>query len=419
MSELRYKPTLENIAKAKLRIKDVVVETPSQYNHNLSTLFGANVLLKREDLQIVHSYKIRGAYNMISSLSDGERGAGVVCASAGNHAQGVAYACSRLQIQGKIFMPTTTPKQKVDQVKLFGEKWIEVILVGDTYDDANISAVEDCRLRSATFVPPFDDPLIIEGQATVAEEILRQVEDKLDYIFVPIGGGGLASGLASYFSYLSPDTKIIGVEPLGAPAMKRSFEEGKVVTLDKIDKFVDGAAVKRVGDVTFDICKDLIDDIVLVDEGEVCVNIRTLYNRDAMVVEPAGALSITALEHYKDKIKGKNVLCVVSGSNNDITRSQEIEERAAIYQELKHYFVLDLPQRAGALREFLVDVLTPSMDITHFEYSRKSYRSKGPAVIGIELKDKADKDLLFSRLDSFGLSYLYINDNLNMFHLLI
>lgn len=418
MSE-KYMPSVEAVIRAKATIREVVMETPLQKNLNLSRQYNSNIQLKREDLQQVHSYKIRGAFNKISSISNEDRKKGVICASAGNHAQGVAYACSFLKIKGTIFMPATTPLQKIDQVKMFGEEWINIEIEGDTFDDAQDAAHVAAKENGAIFIPPFDDKLIIEGQATIAEEILRQTHEPIDYLFLPIGGGGLAAGVSAYFSYISPKTKIIGVEPLGAPAMKTSIAQGKNVRLESIDKFVDGAAVMKCGDLTFEICKDLINDIVLVHEGEICADILTLYNRDALIVEPAGTLSISALSQYKDEIKGKNVVCVVSGSNNDITRTQEIRERAMVHQGLKHYFILELPQRAGALKDFLVNVLTDTMDITHFEYSKKSYRAKGPVVIGIELKDMAEKDILFERLDASGMKYQYINDRLEMYHVLI
>lgn len=418
MSE-KYMPSVEAVIRAKATIREVILETPLQKNINLSRQYGANILLKREDLQQVHSYKIRGAFNKISSLNADDRKKGVICASAGNHAQGVAYACSFLKIKGTIYMPATTPLQKIDQVKMFGEEWITIEIEGDTFDDAQDAAHRAAEKSGAIFIPPFDDKLIIEGQATIAEEILRQTNEAIDYLFLPIGGGGLAAGISAYFSYLSPKTKIIGVEPLGAPAMKTSIKEGKNVRLDKIDKFVDGAAVMKCGDLTYDICKDLISDIVLVPEGEICADILTLYNRDALIVEPAGTLSISALSQYKEEIKGKQVVCVVSGSNNDITRTQEIRERAMVHQGLKHYFIIELPQRAGALKDFLIDVLTPTMDITHFEYSKKSYRAKGPVVIGIELTDAAEKDVLFERLDNSDMKYHYINDRLELYHVLV
>ena len=320
MTEKNYFPKLQDISKAKITLAEVVTPTPLNKDMHLSNKYGADVLLKREDLQIVRSYKIRGAYNKIKSLKKEELANGVVCASAGNHAQGVTLSCKMLNIKGSIFMPTTTPKQKIEQVKMFGNGCIEIIIEGDTFDDSNRQAIEYAKRENKTFIPPFNDPKIIEGQATIGMEIMQEVKQKVDYIFIPIGGGGLASGIGSYFKQISPDTKIIGVEPAGAAGMKLSLEKGEVTALEKVDKFVDGAAVQRVGELTFNICKEVLDDIIVVPEGAICTTILELYNKSAMVVEPAGALSVSALRFYADKIKGKNVVCIISGSNNDITR---------------------------------------------------------------------------------------------------
>lgn len=414
-----YKPQVSQIEEASHRLKSVVVATPLVVNINLSDTYGANILLKREDLQLVRSYKIRGAYNKIKSLATDELKNGVVCASAGNHAQGVAYSCNKLGIKGTIFMPSPTPSQKIKQVKMFGKEFVEIILSGDTYDDAFKKSQEFCEQNHATFIHAFDDKKVIEGQATLGLEILNDVKNKIDYIFVPIGGGGLASGLSTLFKELSPETKIIGVEPEGAPAMKVSMEKGKIVELEKIDKFIDGAAVQRVGNLTFPICKELLDDIITVPEGAVFTTILKLYNEDAIVVEPAGALSITALEYYKDKIKSKNIVCIVSGSNNDITRTEEIKERSMLFEGLKHYFIVRFPQRAGALREFLSEVLGPEDDITHFEYSKKNSRERGPAVIGIEVKKKEDFFSLIKRMDEKQIVYEYLNDNPDLFQFIV
>ena len=401
----KYFPKIEDITQARIRLKDVILHTPLQQNLNLSEQFGANIMLKREDLQLVRSYKLRGAYNKIAHLPKEVLKKGVVCASAGNHAQGVAYSCSKLGIFGKIYMPATTPKQKIRQVKMFGKDTIEVDLKGDTYDDAYNLAVEDCRKNGMTFIHPFDDREIIEGQGTVAIEILQDTKEPIDYLFVPIGGGGLAAGLGAYFKQVSPQTKIIGVEPEGAPSMLRSLEAGEVVTLEKIDKFVDGAAVQRVGDLTFEICRQVVDQIQTVPEGKICTKILELYNRDAIVIEPAGALSVAALDFFRDEIKGKNVVCIVSGSNNDITRTEEIKERSLLYEGLKHYFIVRFPQRAGALRTFVDIVLGPNDDITYFEYSKKTNREKGPAVIGIEVQQKEDFNGLIRRMEENGFVY--------------
>jgi len=414
-----YFPKIKDITQARIRLKDVILHTPLQHNLNLSEEFGANVMLKREDLQLVRSYKLRGAYNKIAHLSEAEMKKGVVCASAGNHAQGVAYSCSKLGIFGKIYMPATTPKQKIRQVEMFGKENIEVDLKGDTYDDSYTLAVEDCRKNDMTFIHPFDDSEIIEGQGTVAIEILQDTKDPIDFLFIPIGGGGLAAGVGAYFKQLSPHTKIIGVEPEGAPSMLRSVEAGKVITLEKIDKFVDGAAVQRVGDLTFEICREVVDKIQTVPEGKICTKILELYNRDAIVIEPAGALSVAALDFFRDEIKGKNVVCIVSGSNNDITRTEEIKERSLLYEGLKHYFIVRFPQRAGALRTFVDIVLGPNDDITYFEYSKKTNREKGPAVIGIELQQKEDYAGLLRRMEENGFVYEYLNEKPDLFQFLI
>ncbi len=415
----KYYPNLKDITQAKLVLNSVVKSTPLMNNLNLSARYQANVFLKREDLQVVRSYKIRGAYNKISGLSAEERTRGVVCASAGNHAQGVAYSCQLLGIQGKIYMPTTTPKQKITQVKMFGKDKIEVVLVGDTYDAASVAAHQNSEETGMVYVHPFDDPQIIEGQATVGVEILQDFTGTIDYLFLPIGGGGLAAGVGGYFKQISPTTKIIGVEPAGAPSMKTSLANGQVTTLKDIDKFIDGAAVQRVGDITFEVCKLVVDDIVTVPEGKVCTTILELYNQDAIVVEPAGALAITALEFYQEQIKGKNVVCIVSGSNNDITRTEEIKERSLLYEGLKHYFIVRFPQRAGALRDFVDKVLGPNDDITMFEYSKKTNRENGPALIGIELQDKEDYPGLLARMEENGFVFEYINDRPDLFQLLI
>ena len=416
---MSYFPALKDIAEAKLTLNAITGSTPLMQNMHLSEKLGANVLLKREDLQIVRSYKIRGAYNKIRSLTEKELRAGVVCASAGNHAQGVALSCQKLGIEGTIFMPTTTPKQKIEQVRMFGKENIGIVLTGDTFDASNDEAVAYAEREHKCFIPPFDDEKIIEGQATIGVEVMQDAPGHIDYIFLPIGGGGLAAGVGSYFKQMSPDTKVIGVEPAGAASMKASLEAGKILTLGDIDKFVDGAAVKRPGTLTFDICKKVLDDIVVVPEGKVCTTILELYNKSAIVVEPAGALSIAALDFYADRIKGKNVVCVVSGSNNDITRTEEIKERSLLYEGLKHYFVIRFPQRSGALLTFVQQVLGEHDDITHFTYSKKNNREQGPALIGIELQDKNDLQPLIERMKQHGFVYEYLNNSPDLFQFII
>lgn len=414
-----YFPNIEDIVRANIKLKSFIDHTPLMLNHNLSNKFKANVWLKREDLQIVRSYKIRGAYNKISSLSEEERERGVVCASAGNHAQGVAFSCNAMKIKGKIFMPVTTPGQKIKQVKMFGKEYTEIVLVGDTFDEAFNEAVKDCKENNMVFVPPFNDEKVIEGQGTVALEILEQTDAKIDYIFVPIGGGGLASGVGAYIKRLSPDTKVIGVEPSGAPTMKTAVEQDHIVTLQHINKFVDGAAVQTAGQLTFEICKQVIDDFVLVPEGKVCTEILRLYNEDAVVAEPAGALSLSALDFYKDKIEGKNVVCIVSGGNNDLTRIEETKERSLLYEGYKHYFLIEFAQRAGALKDFVLEVMGPDDDIALFEYSKKNSRGKGPALVGIEVKNPDDINRLKANMDRKGITYQYLNDRSDLFQYLI
>lgn len=411
-------PNLDNIFQAAERLRKVAIHTPLQPNLNLSERFDANIFLKREDLQIVRSYKIRGAYNKMAQMPPETTAKGVVCASAGNHAQGVAYACRLMKIKGTIFMPTTTPNQKIKQVKMFGKEMIDVRLVGDTFDDAFAASIAFCKETEATFVHPFDDLQVIEGQGTIGLEIFKDADVKIDYLLLAIGGGGLASGVSTVFRQLSPHTKIIGIEPEGAPAMQKSLETGNIVTLEKVDKFVDGAAVKRVGELTFEVCHKNLERILLVPEGKVCSTILQLYNEEAIVAEPAGALTIAALDLIKDEIRGKNVVCLVSGGNNDITRTEEIKERSLLYEGLKHYFIIRFPQRAGALREFLT-ALGPDDDITHFEYVKKTSREQGPALVGIELKNKEEFQPLLARMELTRIPYEYINDRQDLFQFLV
>lgn len=411
--------SIENIYKAKVRLKNIAIRTPLMSNLNWSEKYGCNMYFKREDLQVVRSYKIRGAYNKMCTLSQEALDKGIVCASAGNHAQGVALACKLLNVKGTIFMPSVTPKQKVSKVKFFGRENVEVVLTGDTYDASYQAAKEYTEGYDKTFIHPFDNEFVIEGQATVGLEIIEDCDLPIDYVFVAIGGGGLVAGLGSYFKQISPKTKIIGVEPLGAPAMYESIKQGKVVALDHIDTFVDGAAVKKVGETTFLIAQKVLDDIILVPEGKVCTTILQLYNEEAIVAEPAGAITIAALDFYQDKIKGKNVVCIISGGNNDITRMEEIKERSMLYEGLKHYFIIDFPQRAGALREFLNQVLTPSNDITHFQYIKKQNRETGPAVVGIELKEKSEYEGLINRMIEHNIRFQTLNDNPRLYELLV
>ena len=419
MEQTKYFPTVEAIEKASGVLEEILTPTPFQKNNNLSDIYGAEVYLKREDLQMVRSYKIRGAYNKIRSIDPENMKNGIVCASAGNHAQGVAFSCSKLQIMGSIFMPVTTPKQKIEQVRMFGREYIEIVLTGDTFDAANSAAIEFAKENNKTFIPPFDDPKVMEGQGTIGLEILKQTEAPLDYIFVPIGGGGLASGLGSYIKQMSPSTKVIGVEPAGAPCMKAAIDNGGVIKLAEIDKFVDGAAVQQAGLFTYEVCKQVLDDIVVVPEGAVCTTIIHMYNKSAIVVEPAGALAVAALKQYKDQIKGKRVACIVSGSNNDITRMEEIREKSLLHEGLKHYFIVNFPQKSGAILSFIQNVIGSSADLVHIQYIKKTNKNFGPALIGIELASKDDFEPFLSRMKENGFAYEYINENNQLFEILI
>jgi threonine dehydratase len=393
---------------------------PLQENENLSGKYECKVLLKREDLQLGRSYKIRGAFNKISSLNEEERKKGVVCASAGNHAQGVALSCAKLQIKGTIFMPKTAPQQKVDKVRQFGREFTDIILVGDTFDDAFAEAKIHEKESGKIFIPPFDDEKIIEGQATVGKEIYEQENGQIDYLFIPIGGGGLSSGVGSYFKQVSPETKIIGVEPLGAASMKLSFEKGAVTRFENLDKFVDGAAVATVGQLNFEICKEVLDDICVVAEGKTCTIILQMYNDDAIVVEPSGALSIAALDQYKEEIKGKTVVCIVSGGNNDITRMEEIKERSMLFEGLKHYFIVNFPRRAGSFKDFVNNILGPNDEISFFEFnSKKTSGDTVPGMIGVELLDRKDLAPILQRLQEQGFSYELLNNNKMLFDYLV
>ncbi len=419
MSEEKYFPSTDDIQTAAGVLGEILQPTPMMRNDNLSAKYGAEIYLKREDLQMVRSYKIRGAYNKIRSLSPDVLKYGIVCASAGNHAQGVAFSCNKLRIMGSIYMPTTTPKQKIEQVKMFGREYIDIVLTGDTFDAANNAAIEYAQKSGKTFIPPFDDPKIIEGQGTIGLEMAQQCKEPLDYVFIPIGGGGLASGVGAYLRQVWPGVKLIGVEPAGAACMKTAIEKGGVVELEHIDKFVDGAAVKKAGEYTFEVCRQVLDDIVAVPEGAVCSMIIEMYNKSAIVVEPAGALATAALRFYADKIRDKRVGCIVSGSNNDITRMEEIREKSLLYEGLKHYFIISFPQKSGAILSFVRDVIGPTDDLVYIQYIKKTNKEEGPALIGIEVASKEDYLALMKRMDAHHIAYEYINENNKLFEILI
>jgi threonine dehydratase len=400
------------------RLKDVVKHTPLEYNERLSEKYECKIYLKREDLQIVRSYKLRGAYNLIAQLSQEQLDKGVVCASAGNHAQGVAYSCKKKGIKGIIYMPEITPKQKVKQTEMFGNGNVELVLTGDTFDDCLREALIYTKEHDVEFIPPFDDYRTIEGQGTVGVEVLQDLPH-FDVAIMPIGGGGLAAGMGTYLKQKLPNITLIGVEPEGAPSMLTSITNGENTALTEIDRFVDGAAVKRVGDKTFAICREILDDMLTVPEGKVCTTILKLYNEDAIVVEPAGALSVTALDACREQIKGKTVVCVISGGNNDIDRMQEIKEKSLLYEGLKHYFIVRFPQRPGALKLFVNNVLAPGDDITRFEFIKKNSKENGPALVGIELKNAEDYPALLERMAEHRFEVIELNRDQTLFEYLV
>lgn len=409
----------EQILIAYQQLKDKVAHTPLQRNKRLSEKYHCNVYLKREDLQYVRSFKLRGAFYAMLNLSKEELQNGIVCASAGNHAQGVAYACNELKVKGKIYMPTTTPRQKVNQVELFGKEYVEIILIGDTFDDSFIEARKCEETENRAFIHPFNDQNVISGQGTVAVELFHDMDVPVDYIFGSVGGGGLMSGIAAYSASVSPTTACIGVEPVGAPSMQTSIKEGQVVKLPQIDSFVDGAAVKEVGEKTFAICRDLLKDVVTVPEGKVCTTILELYNEHAIVAEPAGAMSVAALDLYQEQLVGKTVVCIISGGNNDIGRMQDIKDRSLQYEGLLHHFIVHFPQRAGALREFLDEALGPNDDITRFEYTKKNNKDNGPALVGIELQKREDYNGLMQRMENKGFQFVEVKKGSSLHQFLI
>ena len=414
----RY-PSLQGVLEAADRLEGLTRLTPLEKNKRLSALTGASVFLKREDLQLVRSFKIRGAYNKIASLTANEKNTGIVCASAGNHAQGFAFSCQELEINGEVFMPATTPQQKISQVRMFGGDFVNIVLIGDTYDACQKVALESAKNSGKIFIHPFDDPLVIEGQATLALEMIEQYSEVLDVLLVPIGGGGLVSGVITVFKERSPQTKIIGVEPEGAPSMQKALASGKRIALKEMDGFVDGAAVRQVGKLPFEICKSHLDELLTVPEGKICQTILDLYNKEGIVAEPAGAIAIAALDIISDQLKNKRVGVLVCGGNNDVFRMPEIQERALLYTGLKHYFLIDFPQRSGALKQFVTQILGSEDDITHFEFSKKNFRNNAPAVVGIELKNAADLTLLVERMKKYNFKFDYLNNKQSLFQFLI
>ena len=409
---------ISRIDEAAESLSNVVLESPLQKNAGLSKKYGCNIFLKREDLQMVRSFKIRGAYNKMSNLTNEQLSKGVICASAGNHAQGVAFACKQLKVKGTIIMPNPTPKQKLNKVKQFGEDWVDIILYGDNFDEAQEKAFAEAEINEKIFIHPFDDEEVAAGQGTIAKEILHQLKCELDYLFVAVGGGGLIAGVASYFHELSPSTKIIAVEASGASKLFDSLELGKNIRLQEVNNFADGISVKEMGARNFLICQETVDQTIKVPEGKISTTILNLYNEEAIVVEPAGAVSVAALDFLKEEIKDKNVGIIICGGNNDINRTQEIQERSMLYEGLKHYFIIKFPQRAGALRDFL-NVLGPTDDITHFQYTKKNNKENGPALVGIEVTKVEDFDTLVQKMTEESINFRHLNDDPTLFETMV
>jgi threonine dehydratase len=409
------------------RLAGVVATTPLERNGRLSALLGCEVWLKREDLQTVRSYKARGAYNLIAQLSEAARAAGVVAASAGNHAQGLAYACSALSVRGRVYLPRTTPRQKRDRIAMLGGDMVEIVLGGDTYDEASAAASQDAAASGATLVPAFDDPRTIAGQGTVAREVVAQLGHAPDVMVIPVGGGGLLAGSVAWLGERHPGVQVIGAEPAGAACVAAALAAGGPVTLPEMDTFVDGAAVRRAGDITYPLIAASGARLVTVDEGRVCREMLALYQIDGIIAEPAGALATGALDDLAALPEGAasvippggTVVAVVSGGNNDVSRYAEVVERALIHEGRKHYFLVDFPQEPGALRRFLDEVLGPDDDITLFEYIKRSNRETGPALVGIELSRPEDLPALLDRMKAAPPSIEKIDSSSPLFRFLL
>ncbi|MDT5075627.1 MAG: threonine dehydratase [Mycobacterium sp.] len=392
-----------DIDEAAQRISEVVAPTPLQFSDRLSALTGAQVYLKREDLQAVRSYKLRGAFNLMMQLSEEEAAAGVVCSSAGNHAQGFALACRSMGIHGRVYVPAKTPKQKRDRIRYHGGEFIELIVGGKTYDIAAAAALDDVARTGSTLVPPYDDVRTMAGQGTIAVEIVDQLDAEPDLVIVPVGGGGCISGITTYLAERTTNTSVLGVEPAGAAAMVAALASGAPVTLEDVDQFVDGAAVARAGALPYAALAAAGDMVSMttIDEGAVCTAMLDLYQNEGIIAEPAGALSVAALMDASSEgaiAQGSTVVCLISGGNNDVSRYGEVLERSLVHLGLKHYFLVDFPQEPGALRRFLDGVLGPNDDITLFEYVKRNNRETGEALVGIEMGSATDLDGLLTRM---------------------
>lgn len=414
-----YALSSTDIAAAAQRLRGIAKETTLEHSERLTNILGVNVYLKREDLQQCRSFKVRGAYNKIASLTPEQQQRGVVCASAGNHAQGVAYACASLQIQGRIYLPSNTPRQKRDRISTIGGQWVEQVIVDGSFDKANELAREYAEAEGIVFVAPYDDPLTIAGQGTIGVELSLQMPADTDTIVIPIGGGGLAAGVALWVKTHHPQIKLIGVEPSGAASAAAAVEAGEPVTLTVSDNFVDGTAVGRIGDTPFPLLRDLLDQVVVVPEGAVCSEMLDLYHSEGIIAEPAGALAAAAIHHYLPHKPAGSVIGIVSGGNNDLSRYAEVQERSLRHEGLRHYFLVTFSQEPGSLLGFLKNVLAPNQDIVHFEYTKKNNRDTGPALVGIDIESPQDLAGLLRRMEESPLRVEQVAPDSEIFRLLV
>jgi len=410
------------VEEAATRLRGVALSTPLQPCERLSEATGARVWLKREDLQVGRSYKLRGAYNLLAGLDVAERVAGAVCASAGNHGQGVAFACRTLGLRGRVHVPSTTPRQKRERIRALGGDAVELVVGGDTYDEAAAAAAEHARRTGATAVPAFDDLRTIAGQGTVAVELVEQLGRAPDAVVVPVGGGGLLAGVGTWLAARYPTVRVAAVEPTGAASMAAALAAGGPVTLPELDTFVDGAAVRRVGDVTFPLVAALDVAMLTVDEGRVCTEMLELYQTDGIIAEPAGALATAAVADAVaalDLPAGADVVCLLSGGNNDVSRYGEVVERSLVHRGLKHYFLVEFPQEPGALRRFLDEVLGADDDIVLFEYVKRDNRETGAALVGIEISHRDDYEPLSKRMDASQLTIQHVAPGTTAYRFLV
>ena len=406
-----------NNARKSIINSNIIINTPLQLNERLSLKYNANIYFKREDLQTVRSFKIRGAYYKILKNFKKQSSINISTCSAGNHAQGVAKTCNELNINHTIFVPTSTPKQKINRIKFYGGKYLDLQIVGDNLQESMEESITYSNLNNSIFIHPYNDYDVILGQSTVAQEIYSDLTP--NYIFSCVGGGGLISGVGSYSKFINPDCKIIGVEPTNANSLELSLNNKKITSVKNVDTFVDGAAVKQVGDKCFDICSNVVDKVINVNNGKICNDLIDIYQNDGIILEPAGTLSIAGLDYFSKEIKGMDVVCILTGSNNDLTRYPDMIERAANYNKIKHYFLIEFKQVPGQLIKFTNDVLEENIDITRFEYLKKTNRDVGTVLVGIELVRPLQLNTVLRKMEKHKYNFKTINHNDVLFDYLI